>query len=113
MSDVVGLFKFTIDAQEFTLPLHNEFSLGMTPREWMRIESLLGRPVGIEDFREAMVRGHYPTIIAAAIVAADRSGATLNADALLDGKCDFRFTYDGLHDDHPPPAAAGAEAEAA
>ena len=101
------VLRFTVDEQAFALPLEDRIGYGLTPREAGRVKALANGLAGTRIL-EAVVELDVEALSVLAIVAMERSGATPNVDAILDGKtivaCDI---------DSAPVSPLGAVAEAA
>lgn len=102
----VMVFRFTIDEQPFALPICDDSTLGLTPREHMRITTICGIR-GIVNLTAAIEQFDVAALTALAIVAAERAGAKPDVDAILDGKSSLTFDADVVAG--PPPVV---EAEA-
>lgn len=102
----VMVFRFTIDEQPFALPICDDSTLGLTPREHMRITTICGIR-GIVNLTAAIEQFDVAALTALAIVAAERAGAKPDVDAILDGKSSLTFDADDVAG--PPPVV---EAEA-
>lgn len=104
----VMVLRFTIDEQPFALPICDDSTLGLTPREHMRITSISGIR-GIVNLTSAIEAFDVAALTALAIVAAERAGAKPDVDAILDGKSALSFDAD---DAAGPPPVVEAEANA-
>lgn len=98
----VIVLRFTIDEQPFALPICEDATLGLTPREHMRIAELCGVRLGINALLEAVQEFYPPVLTALAVVAAERAGAKLDADAVFGGKSSLTFDAET---EGPPPEA--------
>lgn len=104
----VMVLRFTIDEQPFALPICDDSTLGLTPREHMRITSISGIR-GIVNLTSAIEAFDVAALTALAIVAAERAGAKPDVDAILDGKSALSFDADDVAG---PPPVVEAEANA-
>lgn len=102
----VMVLRFAIDEQPFALPICDDSTLGLTPREHMRITTICGIR-GIVNLTSAIEAFDVAALTALAIVAAERAGAKLDVDAILDGKSALSFDAD---DAAGPPPVVEAEA---
>jgi hypothetical protein len=100
------VLRFTVDEQTFSLPLEDRIGYGLTPREAGRLKVLANGVAGTR-IMEAVAEIDVEVLSVLAIIAMERSGATPNVDAILDGKtivaCDIEVAPTS-----PPPAVAEA-----
>ena len=104
MSQTVMVLRFTIDEQPYALPICDDATLGLTPREHRRISDLSGTR-GVAALADAVQAFDVPTLTALAIVAAERAGAKPDADSIFDGKSTLTFDADGPEGPFPADAA--------
>lgn len=108
MGDVFATLTFEIDGQAFSLPLRQDESLGLTPREHGNVRRQTGVS-GTVGIAEAIQQLDAEVMAALGVAAAKRVGVDVDFDAIADGKCEFAPSIE-VADSDPPPAAADAAA---
>ncbi len=97
------VLRVRIDGQPFSLPLAARPDLGLTPRELGRLKRLASGVAGT-GIIEALQLLDGEVIAGLSIIAAERSGATIDADAILDGKATLEVDWENFAS---PPRAVG------
>jgi len=106
VADPVIVLRVKIDAQPFSLAIHARPDLGLTPRELGRLKRLASGVAGTDIF-EALKVLDVEVIAALAVVAAERAGSSVDADAVFDGRAQLEIDWTSLAD--PPTSAAAAD----
>lgn len=107
------VFRFLVDEQPFVVTLIPDDApgFGLTPRETGRLKRLAPGSTGLAMWRALEVLD-AEVLAALCVIAVERSGQVIDADALFDDKIKWRLDADEA-DPADPPIVAADDAAAA